>query len=1207
MPKGLSVERFLRQAEEREGKYEWLEAVESYKNALSLLRQSEFLKVGDVYEHMSYAFYRAAMQSGSSNEFRSRMSQVIVNCERARASYAKLSAAKRVPLMLRCDAMIALAHYWLGYSMLERKRHADECWQLTTRALELFKESSNALEYGLTYNRFASSVLLGFFAEWDYGTRRKRVTEAVESGEQAVKFLSTCGNSRELAAALVKVASFREMFGFYFLDLEARKGEYQRALDCWLRANELSEETAYNELLNSFAMAMLENPEWEWGTEKTLANIKKALSYSKKTRDNLTIGLALDWLGFHALFNAETCEDPKRRVELTKKALQYAEDAKRNYSRVCFVSPLWGPLWVESPLAGFYFDLAACATNLNERRGLLEKAKDASMELLNCAYASTYPEIIMYAHHVFSDVLFSIAHMETNPDKRQQLLEEVMTHSDEAVRIIEQFIPYYYWKRGKMQNSLADIKSELADLYKDFEVKKSLLEEAVMGKERTVKLVAKYVNFWESIGSIPPLVANLAEWQFQCGVLLSRLGEFTNNIEYLKKAVKTFEEAAASFMKLNLFSYIAQCYWKKGQTSDVLEDYLTAAADFDTASKYFRRASKTIPQLSQFYQDYARYMYAWAEIEKARRNHKKQDYELAREHFKKASKIHRMLKQWSYLALNYDAWAELESAEALSIREQSEKAFKTFTNAIAMFNETKNSLQTQLSRIEDRDEIQMVASIIKAASFRTNYCRGRMAIEEARILDRKGDHYSSSEKYSSAAENFEKIIQNMESEHYRNELEFILILCRAWQKMTKAEAEVSPSLYIEASELFEQAKEFSVDERSKMLALGHSHFCKALASGTKFVDTRDKRLYAVTLQHLEIASNYYLKAGFKNAVEYGKGIELLFEAYIHIDAAKKEREPEKKVKLFMMAKKILESSAESFLKARHFEKREQVLKLIEKVTEERTLALSLTEALHAPAIITAASTFPTPSPTNEKAVGLEQFEHANIQAYLVAPREVEVGETFEVRLDMTNVGKEPGLLVRIEDLVSSVLKISGTIPKYNFDESSIDVKGKQLEPQRIESILLQVTASESGITHLSPKIVYIDSRGNFKTCQANPTTLTIYPIGKFQFRTVNAQKVFDYLVKAFSDDYMRKRMPLEKSGWRTLMQIVKNAHVSKSSIYGTGVHRGVGMTELERRGVVEVRIFSEERGRGGKIAKARIAYEKDIVKRYVDQQVMKIK
>ena len=73
------------------------------------------------------------------------------------------------------------------------------------------------------------------------------------------------------------------------------------------------------------------------------------------------------------------------------------------------------------------------------------------------------------------------------------------------------------------------------------------------------------------------------------------------------------------------------------------------------------------------------------------------------------------------------------------------------------------------------------------------------------------------------------------------------------------------------------------------------------------------------------------------------------------------------------------------------------------------------------------------------------------------------------------------------------------------------------------------------------------------------------------------------------------------------MQIVRDARVSKSSVYGTTARRGSAISELERRGVIELRIFSEERGRGGKIAKTRITYEKDIVKRYVDQSVMKIK
>ena len=73
------------------------------------------------------------------------------------------------------------------------------------------------------------------------------------------------------------------------------------------------------------------------------------------------------------------------------------------------------------------------------------------------------------------------------------------------------------------------------------------------------------------------------------------------------------------------------------------------------------------------------------------------------------------------------------------------------------------------------------------------------------------------------------------------------------------------------------------------------------------------------------------------------------------------------------------------------------------------------------------------------------------------------------------------------------------------------------------------------------------------------------------------------------------------------MEIVKHGKVSKSSVYGAGGHRGPAVSELERRGLVETRIFPGERGRGGRISKMRISYEKETIKRHIDQQVMKIK
>jgi hypothetical protein len=107
----------------------------------------------------------------------------------------------------------------------------------------------------------------------------------------------------------------------------------------------------------------------------------------------------------------------------------------------------------------------------------------------------------------------------------------------------------------------------------------------------------------------------------------------------------------------------------------------------------------------------------------------------------------------------------------------------------------------------------------------------------------------------------------------------------------------------------------------------------------------------------------------------------------------------------------------------------------------------------------------------------------------------------------------------------------------------------------------------------------------------------------FKFNTEAARLVFDYLVNAFVEDYMKRRLFIEEAGWRSLVQIAKDAHVSLRSVYGNERRRGSAISELERRGLIEIRIFTGKRGRGGRITKARISYEKETMKRYVDAKV----
>jgi len=109
----------------------------------------------------------------------------------------------------------------------------------------------------------------------------------------------------------------------------------------------------------------------------------------------------------------------------------------------------------------------------------------------------------------------------------------------------------------------------------------------------------------------------------------------------------------------------------------------------------------------------------------------------------------------------------------------------------------------------------------------------------------------------------------------------------------------------------------------------------------------------------------------------------------------------------------------------------------------------------------------------------------------------------------------------------------------------------------------------------------------------------------FEFGSEAAEKAFSYIVDAFIDDYMRQKLSLETSGWRTLMDIIKHGGVPKSGVYSAHGGMGSAISELERRGIVEIRVFPGERGRGGRILKMRPAYGKETVKRHIDQIVMK--
>jgi hypothetical protein len=93
-------------------------------------------------------------------------------------------------------------------------------------------------------------------------------------------------------------------------------------------------------------------------------------------------------------------------------------------------------------------------------------------------------------------------------------------------------------------------------------------------------------------------------------------------------------------------------------------------------------------------------------------------------------------------------------------------------------------------------------------------------------------------------------------------------------------------------------------------------------------------------------------------------------------------------------------------------------------------------------------------------------------------------------------------------------------------------------------------------------------------------------------------------VRAFIDDYMKRRLYIEQSGWRSLSQISQSGGIPLGTLYGKKGRYGPSLNELVSKGLVEQRTFIGHRGRGGSVTKVRVAYDREPTRRYVDRAAL---
>lgn len=1080
----------LKAAREREGKYEWLEAAKSYERALSSEGQTSFA-AAETWERISVCYSRASGQAETQEEFK-KLSQLAVEAYVSAAKlFEKDGSLKGLGKSAQCQATAAYLLSWLATSPSDKRERLAESIGFETKGLEAFEKAGDELDYGKTCNDLLGFLLESIYVAPDWKGMRDASQKGMRYADKAITVLSKLGDKSEILRAYFATS----LLGWYAANISEEEGErkelMRKSLSCSEKAVELSREVG-----NPYYAAMA-----QWAaaicivlfTEKVESSFEHAeemLRQGMIVKDNYLKGVAYYVLTLVTNWMTLREADPDKQKKGREKILAYAEDAIRCLQLVSqdyFIAETY--LFYAESCSSLGRDVEATS---EKKREMLEKAVEVGRKGLEHANRSGSPDATGSTLHALSKALHFYSNFAVGKEEKTRLLEEALVRRQELNRIGETAFPANDWIRGVGKSYEAQIKAELVKLEADKDKKKTLLESAVSDMEDGVMHCRK----WISSNPVPTRIAAVGAFEDSFGGILNELYLLTDDEKILGKAVEIYDRAAKDFKKVNLPSRVAESYWKMAITQDNLRQHHKAAENFDSAFAEYKNAAQRITHFADFYLDYATYMRAWSEIERACSAHEHEQYDDAMKHYERAGSLLKQTKSWGYVSLNFIAWSVLEQAEDLSRKESSVESIEAFKKAAELFEEAKGAFEEQTDKIQNRDEKEMAIRLSRASLRRRDYCLARVDVEEARICDRKGDYAESAQNYGSAATIFERILETVESEDDRREIHSVAYMCRAWQKMKLADGRASPELYHEASELFLKAKEHSAKDKTALLASGNCAFGQALEYGTGFEASREKEDFLKAKHCLESAANYYLKAGFDSASAWTSATEILFDAYNYMINAETEAEPEKKMTAYSVAEKCLERSAGLYETAGYVGKRDEVLRILEKVREKREFALSLGEVMSVPSDAKSTKVMTAPGMTVEEPVGLLKFEREFVQANLIVHRrEVIVGEILGLDIQLANLGKSIAFLIKVEEVIPEGFDLIEKPEKCIVTDGGLNLKGRRLAPLETEEMKLALKPKKKGKFVFTPKIQFMDEAGEYKSCVLEQVTVTVKELG----------------------------------------------------------------------------------------------------------------
>ena len=1212
-PDPTETSRRISEAYERAAKNKWIEAARLCRQTLSnkdSFRRNQALL--SLTEFSGKCHFRGAFQARTRAEFEEMMTMSREYWENALVLHDGAVPVARTQ-MARFG--IHLADFWLERDTAKRSR-------LAVSIVDLFNESERAVGEPSREEEWEELTVefLGFFRDFinlctDSESLRKTFEQALHVGNSAIVELKKRRAGDNLVEALGLMV--------WLLGMEAQvvmsPVEFQ-SLAHETRSNLAELLKASRDLGTPEALCIAKQSAGHVAFDVTgdpaqaLKEYEESLSIAQTIGNSLEVG-RLQWLSSQAAYWLGYSEnDPDKKRGLFDKAQVHALDAVRSLEISLQTSELSAAHAVHATCLVELANLAG--PDVQQRKSLLHAAVDAASK--GVQYESG-----TWAWSLAADSKAKALHFLSRieePGKRIGLIREAL-HAREKILEANDRLSPHFWTNVVAPYQLALVRCELATLEDDPAKKREILNRAATDIELCLTRGEKW-------GINPGFIHRLAEHNEAHGEILSQLHVLTKDPILTDRAIKAHEAAISKFTASNSTANVARIRWKIARIYDNLQSFQLASQEFRRAAEDYRKAAIDVPGSASLFEDLERYLDAWSFIETARLQHDQVEYLSASEYYSTAARLLGESRGWTHLSSLFSARSFLEKGEGLSSEEKHSGAIQSLKKAIDQFREEGKLLEKKLQETNEIEEKRELDSWLEIAGRRESYCLARLQLEEARVFDKKGDKTASARKFSDSSQTLTALLDKVSDAQERTELEGLAKFCDGWAKMKQAEARASPETYSEAADSFLALRSVQTEGQFLHLALANAAICKALGAGTRFQQTRDVQYYSEVKKQTEAAAESFRAAGFRKTEAWTRATQRLFDSLNFITDAESERDATKKRELYHLAEKHLELAARLYGEAGFPARKEEALSHLERVREERQVLLAPLEALSQIPMATATSLSLSPRGRGQP-IGTQRFEEAYVVGDLNIPqREVPLGSIFVLDLELANVGKAPATLVKLRNVLPEGFELASKEDSEISQGGILDLKGRNLEHLKTHAVKVQVRAARKGEIELRPRLFYVDDSGIYKTYQFHPTTVTVLDIGlpdkpialsaqgppstlnlgeEFRFDTVRSREVFRCLVREFLIDYMSKRLYVDKAGWRTLVQIVRETKIPRSALYGPGGRNGPVLAEIERRGLVELRIFPKERGRGGAVKKVRVAYDNAIVRRIVERSVLEDK